>query len=143
MSDLPELLRQERAYMEEIEPESLGPWTAALDRNLALWIESLPTSGVIVDNSGAIAGIALWNLQPAVATLITIHVAAARRRTGIGGQLLEAFVEAAGYSGAKRAALGVHEANHGAARLYLAHGFHEVGADGNYRLFEKDLRLTA
>ncbi|TFV65587.1 UNVERIFIED_ORG: GNAT family N-acetyltransferase [Bacillus sp. AZ43] len=138
-ADLPELLRLEQAYMREVEPDSLAAWTAALHRNRALWVECLPTGGAITDADGALAGLALWRLRPGVATLVTIHVVPAHRRSGIGGRLLDAFVASATAAGAGRAALGVHEANGGAERLYTTHGFRLVGTDGAYRMFERDL----
>lgn len=136
-SDLPSLLRLERSYMDTVEPESVDAWTAALDRNLQLWVDCLPTSGVITDDEDRVAGIALWQVHADVATLVTIHVTPRHRRAGLGGRLLEAFVAAGTAAGARRAVLGVHEGNTGAEELYEKHGFRFVRVDGPYRLFER------
>ena len=61
------------------------------------------------------------------------------RRSGFGGALIDAFVDAATAAGATTAALGVHEANPGTERLYVSHGFRPRGTDGDYRLYERDL----
>ncbi|MEJ7649610.1 MAG: GNAT family N-acetyltransferase [Nakamurella sp.] len=138
--DLPQLLRFERSYMQTVEPDSLAAWTAAIDRNLQFWIDCLPTSVASTDQDGAVTGMALWQLQPLLATLVSIHVVPDRQRQGLGAKLLRAFLAAAETGGMKRAALGVHEANPGAERLYLQHGFLPVGQDGSYRLYEKHLQ---
>lgn len=139
--DLPLLLRLERAYMQEIEPHSVDGWTNALDRNLELWIDCLPTSGVITDENGTVTGLAVWQFQPGVATLVAVHVVPEWRGTGVGGRLLEAFVGAATAGGLPTAALGVHESNTRAERLYTSHGFRHVGSEGAYRLFERSLTV--
>ena len=138
--DLPQLLRFERSYIQTIEPHSLAVWTAAIDRNLQLWIDCLPTSGVITDEDGAVRAMALWQVQPPLATLVAVHVVPEQRRRGLGGELVGSFLAAAEASGAERAALGVHEANPGAERRDLEHGFLPVGQDGPYRLYEKHLQ---
>ena len=40
VSDLPFIFRQEREYMETIEPDAHQGWMASLDLNLAFWIDS-------------------------------------------------------------------------------------------------------
>ena len=137
--DLPQLLRFERRYMQTFEPNSLPGWTAALDRNLQLWIDCLPTSAVLVGQGEAVLGLALWQLHAPVATLVTIHVSPEQQRRGLGGTLLDVFVAAARSAGMGRAALGVHQDNLGAESLYLRHGFRRVGVDGDYRLYEQAL----
>ncbi|MFS0731686.1 GNAT family N-acetyltransferase [Curtobacterium sp. 1P10AnD] len=139
--DLPLLFRLERAYMQEVEPDSVAGWTNALDRNLELWIDCLPTSGAITDEDGTVTGLAVWQLQPAVATLVAVHVVPERRGAGVGGRLLEGFVGAATAGGVPTAALGVHESNTRAERLYTSHGFCHIGSDGAYRLFERSLTV--
>ena len=125
--------------MRDIEPEQLDAWTSALDRNLALWIDCMSTSGVITDENDKPVGLALWRFEDAVATLIAIHVEPAHRRTGLGGRLLSAFLAAAHSSGLETAGLGVHETNAGAERLYVDHGFRHVSTQNGYRFFERAL----
>ena len=63
VGDLPTILRAERDYVAAVEPTQLAPWTAAIDRNLALWIEHLDRTTVLELDDGtgpATAGFVMW-----------------------------------------------------------------------------------
>ena len=146
VGDLPTILRAERDYVAAVEPAQLAPWTAATDRNLALWIAHLDRTTVLEadDETGpTTAGFVMWMPDahgdgPAVpsATLITLQVLPAHRRRGLGTRLLETFAPQAGAAGARVLRLGVHEANP-ARGLYPRAGYTLVGRDGDYLLYER------
>ncbi len=63
VGDLPTILRAERDYVAAVEPTQLAPWTAAIDRNLALWIEHLDRTTVLELDGGTgttTAGFVMW-----------------------------------------------------------------------------------
>src|SRR6202012_4592181 len=95
-ADLPMILRSERDYMSQVEPEHLGAWLDAIDRNLALWIASLGRTLIAVVDGGDAMGV----LPQGRAPVITIHVQPAYRRRGIGNVLLSAVASAARRDGA-------------------------------------------
>lgn len=144
VEDLPAVLRYERAYVEAVEPESVAGWLGAVDRNLALWIECLPTT-LVLDLPGTDgpdpAGFVMWLVEGRVATVVTIHVAVEHRRAGWGGRLLRAFEERALADGATVLRLGVHRRNPARA-LYEREGWVVTGEDGDYVLLERPLSRT-
>ncbi len=134
--DLPFILRAEREYMEAVEPESLQAWTNALDRNLALWIENLGrTTMLLID--GELAGYVMWTAGDTDATLISVQVLPAFRRRGLGRSLVDLFATQARAAGCTTLLLGVHRDNP-ARDLYPAAGFEHVGDDGDYELFRRE-----
>lgn len=138
VGDLPFIFRQERGYMETIEPEALPGWLAALDRNLELWISCLPHTVFCVDADGQPLGFAMWLPGGDAATLVSIQVLASHRRQGLGRVLLEEFEQQASLGGAGAVKLGVHGTNP-ARLLYEATGYDAEGRDGDYLLFGKTL----
>jgi ribosomal protein S18 acetylase RimI-like enzyme len=138
VSDLPFIFRQEREYMETIEPDAHQGWMAALDLNLAFWIECLPHTLFCIDADGHPLGYAMWSLDGDAATLVSINVLGSRRRQGLGRLLLDAFEERVRPSGARVAELGVHRTNQ-ARLLYQGAGYETTGQDGDYVLFSKSL----
>ncbi|MDK1359099.1 GNAT family N-acetyltransferase [Arthrobacter sp. zg-Y1219] len=139
VSDLPFIFRQEREYIEAIEPDAYQGWLAALDLNLAFWIEYLPQTLFCVDADGHPLGYAMWSLDGDTATLVSINVIGSRRRQGLGRLLLDAFERRVCPSGARVAELGVHRTNQ-ARLLYQGAGYETTGQDGEYVLFSKILR---
>lgn len=136
VTDLPLIHRAERDYLRAIEPASEAGWTAAMDRNLQLWVDNLATTTVL-ELDGEAAGFVMWRAEPSgVALVITIHVLPAFRRRGLGRQLLDVVTEQARAQGLARVTLGVHRDNP-AARLYESAGFRRTGTDGEYLLFER------
>ena len=132
-ADLPLILRSERDYMSQIEPEHMASWLDALDRNLELWIVNLGRTLVAVLD-GTDAGYAMWGPREGRATVITICVQPRYRRHGIGNVLLSAVISAARQDGATAVDLGVHRRN-GARALYERAGFTHVRDDGDYLLY--------
>lgn len=147
VADLPLILRAERDYIAAIEPHQTSAWSAAIDRNLALWIDHLDRTAVLeVDDcpipGGQVgdwtpAGFVMWMPEPdGAATLITVQVLPAYRRRGLGRLLLQVFAEQAGAAGARTLRLGVHEDNPARA-LYEQAGYSVTGRDGEYLLYER------
>lgn len=150
VGDLPTILRAERDYVAAVEPAQLAAWTAAIDRNLGLWIAHLDRTTVLEadDETGpTTAGFVMWMPDgdagvpgdgPAVpsATLITLQVLPTHRRRGLGTRLLETFATQAGAAGSRVLRLGVHEANP-ARGLYPQAGYVLVGRNGDYLLYER------
>lgn len=156
-TDLPMILRAERDYIVAVEPEQIPSWTAAIDRNRALWIDNLQrTTFLVLDDEGGaddddtVAGFVMWTPNTntntntdtdtdervsAAATLITIQVLPAYRRQGLGRQLLDLFAKQARAAGAQTLRLGVHERNP-ARGLYPSAGYVRTGRDGHYLLYE-------
>ncbi|MCC3293624.1 GNAT family N-acetyltransferase [Arthrobacter sp. zg-Y411] len=142
VSDLPFILRQEREYMETIEPHALLGWLTVLDQNLELWIDCLPHTFVGPDADGRPLGYVMGSLDGDKATLVSISVLAGLRRQGLGRLLLEAFEQDAGSSGARVLEIGVYPGNQ-AHLLYRAAGYEATGQDGEYVLFSKTLGAAA
>jgi GNAT superfamily N-acetyltransferase len=134
-SDLPMILRGERLYLQQIEPASVEPWTAAIDRNLELWIANLDRTSVL-EADGEPAGYAMWMPRDGGATLVTMHVLPVHRRRGYGARLLGWFATGAAAAGIRRLDLGVHRDNP-ARRLYERDGFLLTGEDGDYLLYSR------
>jgi ribosomal protein S18 acetylase RimI-like enzyme len=140
-ADLPEIFRAERSYIKTIEPAQEGAWTAAIDRNLDLWIANLDRATMLLADTD-LAGFVIWTPTPAyrddTATLITIQVQPAYRRRGYGRVLLGVFAEQAAAAGYRLLHLGVHKGNP-ARSLYEGAGYQPAGSDGDYLLYDTDL----
>lgn len=132
--DLPAIYALERQYMADIEPDDLEGWVRATDRNLRVWIENLERT-VVAEDDGQLIGYQMWTPQDGTATLITINVVAARRRRGLGRQLLDRYVHDARTAGYDTLKLGVHE-NNPARTLYEKAGFQQIATTGSYLLYE-------
>lgn len=73
------------------------------------------------------AGMILVRTIAGEAEILTVGVSPEMRRSGVGGRLLQAALEAAREGGATAVYLEVAEDNIAARRLYAGHGFEEVG----------------
>jgi ribosomal-protein-alanine N-acetyltransferase len=82
-------------------------------------------------DSGEAIGFSLSRTVADEAELLLIGVLPDRHRQGIGGKLLEDFVDRARDQGAGRVHLEVREGNP-AAGMYRAAGFHPIGRRRNY-----------
>jgi ribosomal-protein-alanine N-acetyltransferase len=96
----------------------------------------LPMNGVSLVvardmDSGEAIGFSLSRTVADEAELLLIGVLPDRHRQGIGGKLLEDFVDRARDQGAGRVHLEVREGNP-AAGMYRAAGFHPIGRRRNY-----------
>ena len=137
-ADLPTIFRAERDYITAIESQHMTAWTAAIDRNLELWIANLGRTTVVLAE-GAIAGFVMWQPDSAyredAATLVTIQVLPPYRRHGYGRMLLSVFAQQAVAAGSRLLHLGVHEGNPARA-LYEQAGYKSAGRDGDYLLYD-------
>jgi len=129
------ILRGERLYLQQIEPLSEASWTAAIDRNLELWIANLDRT-TVVELDGEAAGYAMWMPRGGGATLVTMNVLPTHRRHGLGAYLLEWFAVDAAAAGIRRLDLGVHRDNP-ARRLYERAGYRLTGEEGDYLLYSR------
>jgi GNAT superfamily N-acetyltransferase len=137
-ADLPTIFRAERDYITAIEPQQTTAWTAAIDRNLELWIANLGRTTVLLAE-GTVAGFVMWKPDPAyredAATLITIQVLPSYRRRGYGKVLLGVFAQQAATAGLRLLHLGVHQGNPARA-LYEQADYKSAGRDGEYLLYD-------
>ena len=87
------------------------------------------------EEGGAMAGFAIveWSGEAVVSAYIqTIEVAPAKRRLGVGAELMRRVEQSAQKAGAKAIWLHVDAENAGAIRLYEAHGYRREGKEANY-----------
>lgn len=138
-ADLPVIFRAERDYIKAIEPGQEAAWTAAIDRNLDLWIANLDRTTMLLAGTD-IAGFVIWTPSPAyrdgAATLVTIQVRPAYRRRGYGRILLGVFADQAVAERCRLLHLGVHKDNPARA-LYEHAGYQPAGSDGDYLLYDR------
>ncbi len=97
-------------------------------------ITALPGSiaRVAILPDGSLAGYAFGWVAADEAELANLAVAAAHRRRGVGGRLLDAMREAARERGAERMYLEVRVSNGAARSFYLRHGFAATGRRRDY-----------
>ena len=124
--------------METIEPDALQGWSTALDLNLQLWIDCLPSTLFCIDADGRPLGYVMWSLDGDAATLISISVLGSHRRQGLGRLLLDAFEQELSARGGRVVEIGVHQSNQ-AHLLYRRAGYETTGQDADYMLFSKTL----
>ena len=134
-ADLPLVEEAERAYTRDVEPGREAAWTAALDRNRALWRANL-TRATVVEVGGAPAGFVVWTPDEGAALVVTVQVLPAFRRRGLGRRLLEECARQAAATGHAEVRLGVHRDNPARA-LYEAAGFAPTGEDGAYLVYRR------
>ena len=94
----------------------------------------LPMPGVwltLARAAGAVVGFAMARIVAREAELLLLAVKKGEQQCGVGGVLLQAFIERACARGAQRLHLEVREGNH-AVNLYRRAGFTEVGRRRNY-----------
>ena len=95
----------------------------------------LPLSGVVLmlarDERGAVHGFSLLRTVADEAELLLLAVAPAARRRGVGGALLDHFIEHGRRSGARRLHLEVRDGNPAVA-MYQAFGFKAEGRRSKY-----------
>ncbi len=105
------------------------PWA---DRAMARLLAMPGAFALIATLDDEPAGFVLARVAADEAEIVTLGVAPARRRQGIGRHLLAAAVAEAGRRGAIRLFLEVAETNRAAYHLYAANGFQEVGRRPHY-----------
>lgn len=82
-ADLPFIEAAELDYVRAREPGQEAAWLAAADRNRRLWAENL-TRTTVAEVGGAPVGYGMWAVLDGTATVVTLHVAPAHRRRGLG-----------------------------------------------------------
>ncbi|SFT97490.1 Acetyltransferase (GNAT) family protein [Geodermatophilus amargosae] len=125
----------ERAYVRDVEPGQEAAWTAALDRNRALW-RANPGRTTVLEVDGAPAGFVTWTPDRGAALVVTVQVLPRFRRRGLGRLLLEECAWRAAAAGCGEVRLGVHRDNPARA-LYEGAGFAPAGEDGAYLLYRR------
>lgn len=136
-ADLPFIEAAELAYIREREPDQEAAWLAAADRNRRLWAENLART-TVAEVDGTPVGYGMWAVLEGTATVVTLHVSPAHRRSGLGRRLLAVVADDVRRSGHDVLVLGVHRHNP-ARRLYESAGFQFTGEDGEYLLLRRDL----
>ncbi|MGY1725529.1 GNAT family N-acetyltransferase [Geodermatophilus sp. SYSU D01062] len=139
-ADLPLVEAAERAYVRDVEPAQEAAWTAALDRNRALWRENLARTTVL-EVEGEPAGFVMWTPDDGAALVVTVQVLPPFRRRGHGRRLLEACAADAAAAGLAEVRLGVHRDNPARA-LYESAGFAPAGEDGDNLLYRRAARAA-
>ncbi|MGY1730102.1 GNAT family N-acetyltransferase [Geodermatophilus sp. SYSU D01045] len=139
-ADLPLVEAAERAYVRDVEPAQEAAWTAALDRNRALWRANLARTTVL-EVEGEPAGFVMWTPDDGAALVVTVQVLPPFRRRGHGRRLLEACAADAAAAGLAEVRLGVHRDNPARA-LYETAGFAPAGEDGDYLLYRRAARAA-
>lgn len=134
-TDLPLVFRQERAYIQDFEPDASVGWHKAIDRHLEQWTDHLSRM-FVAEQEGQAVGFYFWQPDGTDAVLASVHVLAAHRRKGIGARLLEHFEQDARASGFSRLTLGVLPTNPALA-LYEQAGYGFAHEEGGYRYFLK------
>ncbi|QYZ70536.1 ribosomal protein S18-alanine N-acetyltransferase [Neotabrizicola shimadae] len=101
------------------------PWSAAE------FVALMASPGVFLLTEGS-AGFLMGRALAGEAELLTVAVAPAARRQGIGARLMVRFLDEARQRGAERAFLEVAAGNDAARTLYAAAGFAEAGRRRGY-----------
>jgi ribosomal-protein-alanine N-acetyltransferase len=109
------------------------PWSEEEFASLLSQPSSFGFKAVAAGNPRAApAGFVLARLAAGEGEIITIAVARAHRRQGLGRRLMDAVLAALHAARAEALFLEVDEGNAAAIRLYRALGFHEVGRRSAY-----------
>lgn len=85
-----------------------------------------------VYHEGALAGVVLWRVIADEAELLTLAVAEAARRSGLGRALMEGMHRALAEAGIRAVHLEVAAGNHAARALYAALGYGQTGLRRGY-----------
>lgn len=121
-SDLPRLAALHAACFE-------SPWTAGA---LADTFDGAGVLGLAVADDAAADGFLFARVAVGEAEILTVAVDPAKRRRGLGAELVRAALEAAREAGAEAAFLEVAADNAAALGLYTGLGFEQVGLRRGY-----------
>jgi [ribosomal protein S18]-alanine N-acetyltransferase len=120
--DVPEVVAIERASYQ-------FPWSEGIFRDC---LRVGYTCRVATLAGKQVAGYGVMSVGAGEAHILNLCVAEACRCHGLGRRLLELLIERAAAAGMKEAFLEVRPSNIAAIRLYLAHGFEQVGMRRGY-----------
>jgi ribosomal-protein-alanine N-acetyltransferase len=119
-----DLDRAARLHHDAFAPMGERPWTR---QDMAELLAMPAGGGLLLRVDGADAGVVLWRTMADEAELLTLAVAAAHRRRGIGAALLGEVIGRSRRAGARLLFLEVGVDNAAARSLYAQAGFIEVG----------------
>jgi ribosomal-protein-alanine N-acetyltransferase len=105
------------------------PWDAA---QLALVLATPGCLGLALEQEGALAAVLLLRRAADEAEVLTLAVAPACRRQGLGARLLRAGLAALAAAGVRRCFLEVGDDNAAALALYRSLGWRQVGRRRQY-----------
>jgi ribosomal-protein-alanine N-acetyltransferase len=128
---IPAVLELERDLFPDESWSAAAFWSELADpetRHYVVALQSEPTPG----GDPALLGYAGLAAYAAEAHVLTLGVATAEQRRGLGGALLRDLLAAAEQSGAREIYLDVRADNPVAQRLYTRHGFVPVGIRRRY-----------
>lgn len=125
-----------RIRLREVRPDDLDalhlldqacfePDIAYTQGQLRFFLSRENSCGTVAEVDGALAGFAIGHRSGARGHVVTIDVAAAHRRSGVGRALLRELVRRLEASGARRIRLEVDLRNAAAIRFYEGLGFRE------------------
>ena len=120
--DLQAIANLERACF--VEPWSTGQLAGSFART--------DFCALVVEIDGEIAGYICGTTLFETAEIARVAVDKNRRRTGLGGKLLDGFLAFVKSKGAERVFLEVRESNQAAIGLYLSRGFEKTRIRENY-----------
>ncbi|HLJ37605.1 MAG TPA: ribosomal protein S18-alanine N-acetyltransferase [Steroidobacteraceae bacterium] len=120
-SDVPEVVAIERASYQ-------FPWSEGIFRDCL----RVGYTCRVATLTRQVAGYAVMSAGAGEAHILNLCVREAFRCRGLGRRLLALMIERAAAAGMKEAFLEVRPSNAAAIRLYLAHGFEQVGVRRGY-----------
>ena len=137
IGDAPAIANMSRTL---IEPGLPWRWTP---RRVAAHMKERENLVVTAKDGGVLVGFAMAQFDSESVHLTLSGVAADRKRSGVGRQLIAWVEESAVIAGLFRINLEVRENNQSARRFYAALGYKEVGrVNGYYSGIEDAIRLT-
>jgi ribosomal-protein-alanine N-acetyltransferase len=122
-ADIPSVMEIERACF-------ITPWTEGMFRSQLRFADQA-INLVLVEEEILVGYAAAWIAYDEI-HLLSIAVAPAARRRGLGGEILVAVMERGRTRRAERAILEVREGNAAARAFYRAHGFVDIGLRRRY-----------
>jgi ribosomal-protein-alanine N-acetyltransferase len=120
-ADVPEVVAIERSSYQ-------FPWSEGIFRDCL----RVGYTCRVATHGRQVAGYGVMSVGAGEAHILNLCVGEAFRCRGLGRRLLILLVERAAAAGMKEAFLEVRPSNTAAIRLYLAHGFEQVGVRGGY-----------
>jgi [ribosomal protein S18]-alanine N-acetyltransferase len=127
LDDLPHFRRMaagDLAAVEAIEgsvythPWTIGNFTDSLEAGYHCWV---------MERGGSLAGYSVMMIAAGEAHLLNLSIAAPLQRRGLGSDLLRFVIKLARDYAAQTIYLEVRESNMAGRRLYVRHGFAEIG----------------